>query len=430
MFITKQGLTSSPSSVPTKKIAPTISVGGVVYGWSDALGRYVAQMQRVPHIPRRGKIGVLGSSITANGVTVVGGVDAVTPKSVLAWLNGNRYQTKILGYSGQTTDVIRSHLTEMLAWGPDILVLEYGMNNVTNAAQAETDLAKLQVDCETCIAAGVVPVVQVMHVSSSNGNIVGASAYNIIAQEWCLYRGIPCISALWAIADKTSSNCIATANSLPDGLHPGSLGARLIGEELSRVLDGIIDWRILPCGSAQTVYETFVNPKMTGATTASDTGFSGTKPTTWVLGRTGSATGVCSVGSDAEGSYFDIACTFSAAAEVIDIGETAATNFAKWLPGKTYRGYADIEVISGSAIRGITMLFFAAGGSFVYPNGNAPNFTTGTTQTGRWELRSHPIPTSSLGASWSTNPGIRINADAAGTATVRIRGISARESRW
>ena len=417
------------SEVPSAFSGATVNVGGVVYGWSDALGRYVAQSQRVPYIPRRGKIGVLGSSITANGQTIINGVPSITADSALAWLNGNRYSTKIMGYAGQTTDVIRTHLDEMLAWGPDILILEYGMNNVTTAQNAEDDLVKLQADCEKCISAGVIPVVQVMHVSSANGNTVGACAYNILAQEWCLYRGLPCVSALWAIADKTSKACTAVTGALSDGLHLDSLGAMSIGKEMSDVLDSVIDYRILPCGSAQTPYETFINPKMTGSTAATDTGFSGTKATDWDLSRSGSSTGVCSVGSDSEGSYMDIACTFDAAGATIDIGEARVANIVKWLNGKTYRAYADFEIVSGTVVRGATLFIPAVTGSIHFPNGSAPNFTASNI-TGRKKYRSHALNRDALGASWNANPGLRIIGNAAGTATVRIRGISARESRW
>lgn len=423
------------NDIPTTYQGATVTVRDPVTGmvgvipWNSAYNAYRA---KVPLMPGIGSIGLLGSSITNNGEREFNGMKLITPKSPGFWFNqrnGDRYYLEVMGYSGQTTDGIRSHLGELIMKGVSVVVLEYGINNVFTAQNAEDDLVKLQYDCELLLSVGILPVIHLPHYSTSQNNLAGVSAYNIIGQEWALSRGLPCASALWAIADKTSKACSPIANTLSDGLHPASYGAQLIGDELYTVVSGQIAWRILPCGSAQTPYETFLNPKMTGSTATTETGFTGTKPTDWTLIRSGSATAVCSVGSDSDGSYLQMNMTFTAANESITIGEARVAHFAKMLAGKTYRAYADYQVTAGT-IRGGALFIPASSGVAHYPDAVSNWDWSAEIPSRRTLLRSHQIVRDNLGGGWVADPGIRFIASAAGTATVVVRGLSMRESRW
>lgn len=391
-----------------------------------------------PHAPRSGRLALLGSSIQAYGTgATVGTMQTIGGKCAAVWIDvgrGNIYSPVVFGYSTQSTDVIRSHLTEVLAISPEMVILEYGMNNVRTAADVDVDLPKLQADVETVIDSGATPVAWFPHVSTPNGNSAGACAYNILGQEWALSRSIPFVSGLWAICDRASLACTPASGALLDGLNPTTLGARLIGDEISEMLrSGGNGWRILPCGSAQTPLETFANPRMIGSTaTTEGSWISGNKPPSWIVDSNLSAAGtvVSSVGSDAEGPYWDLAMTFAALGDYVGIGESAS-HFSKMLAGKTYRGYLDFEIISGAANLRLGQIFLPAQAGMVhFPMGSAPDYQSGTLTNKRYRFRSYPVIRDQLGGSWQWHPGARFHAAGAGSATVRVRGISLRESRW
>lgn len=421
---------------------PVGVVDGVVYGWSGTQGMHVAQKARAPQIPRRGKLAILGSSTVANGVITVGGEDTVSYRGVAGYLDSNvgqRYDIKSFGYSGQTTDVIRTHISDVIAWGADICILEYGMNSITSAADAEIDLPKLQADCERLIASGITPVIWGIWMSTTKANVAGASAQNILAQEWALYRGIPFFSGLRAIADKASPACNPTAKALSDGLHQASLGARLIGNSAASALDCGHTWEILPCGDAQTPYEVFSNPLMTGSEAVATDGFTGTVSTSWVpkitnKTPTGSLTTGIETGYNAAGylqneRYTEVTISAKELGAGVSLGQTL--RFAKFLPGVTYRGYADFKIVSGAEyVRTIQMFLPFNGHNMSHPNGNYTNWVDGTYENGkRYKYRTPPF-TRGSSVALDSNPGLSVNASAEGTIVIRIYGISCRESRW
>lgn len=436
MFVTKQGLTSSPSSVPTKKIAPTISVGGVVYGWSDALGRYVAQAParfRNPPMPDGGRFAVTGSSTTALSITVTSGTTLPSHRSPLGEANillGSPYEIGYFGYSGQTNDQILTHLPEVYAWMPDILDLQLSANNLdSTAASAESAFATLQATAIDAMSRGFFVVVQTPHHNGSNWR--GALHYDTLCQEWCASVGIPVISGVYSIASGADKVGTAKAGSMADTLHINDVGARRYGAEGFTVLRNNVVRRVLPGGSAQVASELFANPRMTGSVAVSGTGFSGTGPSDWAYSRSGSPTVVVSKGSDGSGDYMDLTITSTASDESVSITDATfqAANSAH--PTLKYRHITDYEVITPGLCESVRALLQIGANVLQIPNANSPSFS-GSLSAGVRQIVSPIIDSAVAGVptAGQTIHGIRLSFSGAGTSVIRIRGISARESRW
>lgn len=417
------------------------TVDGVVYAWSESLGRMVAQSPanaRNPPMPRGGRMAQLGSSTTANGIATVSGIQMMQARSTLSEINialGSPWELRAWGYTGQTVEVVLSHLDEVLAWSPDGIVLQLNANdlNVNTEAVAETAFGIAKNCALDLMAKGIFVAIQTPHYNGSNWR--AALYYDTKCQEWGARYGVPVISGPYAIASGVDK--IGTAKSgymeMPGGLHVTDLGARDgygVYGALAMSRNGLRF--ILPGGSAQVASELHTNPRMTGseAVTVGETGCSGTRPLNWTLSRSGAATIASSIGSDSEGAYWDLAITSTASDEYVTVQDAG---FTTALAGKTafvFRQLIDYDIRTAGACESVRGYIPFLSGTIQHPNGNSSSFS-GVQPTGRRFLCGPEIDIALTGKSMAANTaGCRISFSGAGSSVVRLRGISSRDSSW
>ena len=423
------------SSLPPTNQGSPISVGGVVYGWSDALGRYVAQKPARfanPEKPRSGLMVALGSSTVANSFEMIAGTLVPSRRCVIGegtWLMNGAFDLYGLGYGGQNNATILTHLEEVLALNPSVVVLALSYNDLdgNTEASANTAFATLESVLLDLIARGIRCKVFAPHYNGNNWR--SALHYTTLVQERCVALGVPVISGIAAICSNTDKVGTAKISTMSDALHVNDQGTRWYGYEDERVENDGIVRRILPGGSAQVLSEMFANPRMVGSAAMSADGFSGTGPLDWQWSRGGTVTTVVSLASDDDGPYVQLDCTSAASDDYISILDTAfTTNIAARAPIKI-RAMADVEVVTSGLLESIRLFVPYSSGIIQVPNGNSSNFT-GVESAGRRMLVSPILDTAKTGTAMASGSGLRISFSGAGTSTIRLRGISARESRW
>jgi len=410
---------------------------GTVYAWSETQGRHVAQQGprlRNPPIPVRARAAMLGSSTTANSESVVLGTDTPSARSIIfevAEACNFAWDINCWGYTSQTNATILSHLPEVYAWNPDVILLQLSANDFSanTEAAAETAFATLQAAAIDVISRGIAVVIETPHYNGSNWR--AALHYDTLCQEWGAYMGIPVLSGPDCIAAKTDKIGTAPAGWMADSLHVSDLGARLgYGVGGRRLFVDNAVRSILSGGSAQVLSELFANPRMGGSQAVADSGFTGTKPLDWSIARSGTGvTGSSSVGSDAEGPHWDLSITNSASDEYVTISDASVAATLAARVGLVLRHLVDVEIVTPGLVENVRAYFPFSAGTIQTPNGNSGNYS-GTMQARRRFISSVPINTAVFGAALAASPGARVSFSGAGTTVLRFRGCGARESRW
>lgn len=389
-----------------------------------------------PPFPTRGKVVQFGSSTTMRGANVTAGLTVQSYMSTIGEGNillGSRWDVSHLGQSGATIDTLLALKSQIYAANPAGVVLQLGANDLTDEASAEIVLPKIQSLALEVISFGIAVAIQTPHYNGTNWR--GALHLSTLLQDWGRSLGIPVIDGITTIAACTDKVGTAKSGSMAaDSIHVNDVGARLYGYEYRNVFRDGVCFRILPGGAANVSSELFANPRMTGSTAVlvGESGFTGTKATDWTHSRSGTFGGsvTISVGADSEGAYEELTIPWGASNDYITI-EDAGVNGT--LSGKTawkFRHLADVDVVTLGTIENIRCYIPFSGGVVQHPNGNPSNFS-GVIETGRRMLVSPQYDTAITGTALSYgSAGLRISASGAGTSVVRIRGISARESRW
>jgi lysophospholipase L1-like esterase len=181
----------------------------------------------------------------------------------------------ILGYVGQNTDVILSHVGDAIATGAGVLVEEGGINdiNANNVAVATIQANKLAI-WQAAINAGMRVVATTI---PPRGSYTGAQKANLYAvNAWIrkqagLMRGVTVCDWAPALVDPATGNA-ATGTLRADGIHPTPLGAMRMGARLAAVLGTIVP-PLDVLGSGGDPTNILTNGGMTGNTAGLATGW-------------------------------------------------------------------------------------------------------------------------------------------------------------
>ncbi len=262
--------------------------GGVVY-----LG--------VPH--RAKSVIVFGDSITANNTSAGKGYSYATAHGYWNWANfflGQRY--KLLRNAGvggnRTQDMLNRLDADVLYYRPDLVVVLGGTNDIANDVSAATITANLTSIYERIISTGA-SVVAMTILPRANAGITAAQrnrlmrVNNWIRETAYSRQNILLCDTFFAFADPASSTSDPVTGYTSDGLHPTAIGARVVGNELYKVLNPIapISSRMV-CGQADTFDSTnnptgnmLVNGMLQTVSATSGTGYAGNNPSNFAIQR-------------------------------------------------------------------------------------------------------------------------------------------------
>lgn len=384
-------------------------------------------------IPRRGAVAVLGtSSVYRATATLANGTVLDTNGGYVNWANamlGNPWKVSSYGYAGENNATLRARLLDtVLPTKPAAVFLCASNNDIVanDLASAATAYAQAVEMAGLCIAVGVTPIIITPHLQTDVAGKWGPTvAYDTLMQEWGFANGVSVISGCAAAATNADKLGTAKTNAMSDTLHLSGDGALYVAQEIVAVYNGGPCFRASGAGSAEWSGILQANPHMTG-TGSTGTGVTGTRAANYTVQRsTGTGTAVASKGSDREGDYMDLAITAASATDSFKIVELIAQ--AKYLTGKTYRAYADVEILASNA----------AISEVRYRNPLTPEVPLlypGYSQTqplpaGRYTLRSKPFTTDAFTIPANPESGLYVYcAPGAGTGTVRVRTITIRET--
>jgi hypothetical protein len=167
----------------------------------------------------------------------------------------------------------------------------------------------------------------------------------------------------------TSTTALALVGTV-DGVHEGVLAGYNGGKAFAQILTAIMPPRPhgvrssteVPANSSLYLTQ---NPMFTTASGGSlGTGFTGTVAGSWATQRSGSATGVASVGTASDGSGLSeqiMQATFTAAGEEVRLVQDVAIGL--WSPGDIVQGHAEVAVDAGSVNLASVMAYVQANGT-------------------------------------------------------------------
>ena len=383
-------------------------------------------------LPERGVLAAIGTSTIGNATTTLAnGVVVPTFGSIWDRVNlelGTRYTVRNYGYSGQDNAVLMARLVDtVLPTHPAIVALHFSANDLeaNDLASAEAAFATVKEAVALCRNAGAVPIIVTPFLQSDVAGKWGPTvAYDARCQEWGLVNDVMVVSAAYAMCANTDKTGTAKTGAMHDTLHASALGIGYIVDEALAVIRGEVAWRMLSGGNVEWAGQLHNNPRCTGSGTASGAGISGTRCANISPSRySGTATCVCSVGSDTEGAYMDLEITFSAALDSIAVPEILT--LARYLDGKSYVGMCDIELVSGLFVRDIVLSNAFASGNILVPNGSLP---VRALPLGRYVRRTPRYTKAQAAPAADTTHRAIIYGDAAGTSVLRVRALGTRET--
>lgn len=383
-------------------------------------------------LPERGVLAAIGTSTIGNAkTTLANGVVVPTFLSIWDRVNtalGNRYTVVNYGYSGQDNAVLMARLVDtVLPTHPAIVVLHFSANDIVenDVASAEAAFETIKEAVALCRAAGAVPIIETPHLQTDVAGKWGPTvAYDARCQEWGLANDVMVVSGAYAICANTDKTGTAKTDAMGDTLHANALGIGYIVDEALAVIRGEVAWRMLSGGNVEWAGQLHNNPRCTGSGAASGTGISGTRCANISPARfSGTATCVCSVGTDTEGAYMDLEITFSAASDSIAVPEILT--LARYLDGKSYVGMCDIELISGLFVRDIVLSNAFASGNVLAPSGSLP---IRALPIGRYTRRTPRYTKAQVAPAVDTTHRAIIYGNEAGTSVLRVRALGTRET--
>lgn len=423
----------------------------------------------------------IGDSTVANGFGTDGGVVSVT--NGFSQYTGGTYAssfdnsfidyTNIILYSpwnilhnagiggDSTTGVLSRMQTDCLQYGPKLVVLAAGTNDIVQATGPDAAtvaagvIANLSRIFDLCAAAGA----QVLAFT-----VLPRLIFTVDGTATALQLQIRQPAAIlvnqWLIAEKSRRRELLIVNTWGvfgdpltgqplsgytwDGTHPTNVGAFVIGKEASRQLAGVFPmWPYIPMGAAEAYLlnaSAIVrndNPLMAAGTGGTmQTGVTGAVAQGFDCGRgAGTPTVAASVVAHPDGLGYrqKLVITFAAAGDMVYLG-TPNLN-ARWVAGALLEGQCDFEVEAnsaqiinrmtlscGSTVSGVGHSAKCMDQTAGRSPGNIPYGSGGF----KGRMRTFRVTQPQSGACSTWNNRLNIYASAAGTVTVYVSLFAAR----
>ena len=280
--------------------------------------------------------------------------------SPLNWarcLSGQNFiLAQTFGVSGQRTDqfISSGQLTNAIATGAGTCVLWGGLNDIAQGYTALQAFTNLKYIAETLVANGFQVVVD-QEVGANNATAAMVAQILELRQrlrEWAPTVPDVYLHDAWPVVMNLSYSATVlqfNTDYTYDGVHYNGRGAYYHGKSLAKLLTSIIPPRFdslsnraeNATNNAATILSP--NPTFEGTTGVINTGITGTCPTNTRVGRTGSATGVSSIITLADGSKaVKLDATFTARGERVSL--TMASLNDNWTTGTIFNAYATMTV--------------------------------------------------------------------------------------
>lgn len=273
------------------------------------------------------------------------------------------------GYSGETTETIKTHVSDVIAVAPDYCVVLIGINDIAAADPFATITANLQEIYDGLLNAGITPVAMTIwpedYASITADERKVKYRVNTWIRETCLRdRRILLCDPFPLLVDSASATGAAVTGYLADTLHPAAKGAFWAGWALYKTLDPILPTTPTICTTQADLYDATYNP--TGnllangildgtAGTETGAGVSGDTATSWTLYRTGTSGGGTSTcvgskttvtldnGQTIPAQTITVNCATSGNDERFMLYQYVTTNY---LPGEQVWAEIDVDVTS------------------------------------------------------------------------------------
>jgi len=187
----------------------------------------------------------------------------------------NTYEFATYGYTN--SQILATHVPEVLAAAPDAAILYCGNNDVGNGSSGSTVWTSLNAIITPLRSAGIVPIVMLIGPRASTAS--GGAGYwsrqqsaNAAIIAGCNAAGLPYFDPNTVLQNPS------TGEPLPgimqgDGTHLNTYGASVLGAALATWLDTTYNLGPEPLTSTRIAALKGVNPTMTGGTTLA-TGYS------------------------------------------------------------------------------------------------------------------------------------------------------------
>ena len=277
----------------------TAGAGNVATNPTDASGNPVYS-----GVPSRAKsVIIFGDSITANNTSSGGAFNYAPANGYWNWANallGQRYKLlRNAGIGGNwTSDMLNRLYSDVLFYRPDIVVVLGGTNDISNNVPVATTITNLTTIYERILSTGS-SVVAMTILPRAAAGITTAQRNRLMQinnwiREYTYTRpNIILCDAFFAFADASNATSDPVTTYTSDGLHPNSIGARVVGNELYKVLNVLTPASNRSVNGQADVFDATDNPtgnmmvngmlQILGA--SSGTGFAGNNPNNFTIQR-------------------------------------------------------------------------------------------------------------------------------------------------
>lgn len=347
------------------------------------------------------------------------------------------------GVSGLRTDqILATQLAPALATNAGLLYIYAGLNDIgmdypTQATSGAAAAANLITMCNEAVRAGMTVILEQEIGSQSIGAIRQVQVMELRQRlrEYAertprvyLHDGAP------TLLDQDASTTVMAFRTgySYDGVHLNNRGGYYHGKSLLSLINAVVPPRYA------SVYNTFETPSQgrwqllpnplyvpsSGGSVGA--GITGTVPASCNVARSGAATATVSVAADPDGfgNNVSMACTFTAAGEIVRLGQDVA--IANWSPGDVIEGGALVQVSAPVGFSGAAALLQVNGDSVSYDNAAVfPIDANASQKTGPDEgytalLVTQPFTVPAMVSKGWCTLHVRATAEMAGSVTLKV----------
>jgi lysophospholipase L1-like esterase len=285
--------------------------------------------------------------------------------------------------SGRKSEHCLAKIAEVIALRPGAVGIQVGTNDCLTSVADATIKANIEAIVTKCLNIGALVF---LHTLPPIGTTAAGYTTTIRNQavrinQWIksyarVTPGVLLIDVYGVTAAFATGEWLTNYHS--DGVHPTSIAAHAVGNEITTVWQAIglqasdtFVTSAIDCYDTDTLNPNIAqNPIMAGAGGTLNTGFTGTLPTSWEIQRwAGASVGVCSVVARADGAGNNISCAMSTTAnnDQILIIQYISSAASRVTAGDALQLELELGMASSTAVKARNVaLVYTAGGVDYY----------------------------------------------------------------